>query len=66
MTPPEFEFELHCIKIHPINHYSVLPLSRLFGSEAKESHTALHRLILSYVGSAHHISFFFHSLFPSK
>lgn len=35
MTPPEFEFELHCIKIHPINHYSVLPLSRLFGSEAK-------------------------------
>lgn len=62
MTPPEFEFELHCIKIHPINHYSVLPLSRLFWSEAK----SLTRPAQAYpllCGLPHHISFFFHSLF---
>lgn len=35
MTQPKFEFKLNCIQIHPINHYSVLLLSNLFGSEAK-------------------------------
>lgn len=65
MTWPKFEFELNYS--NP-SYQSLLctPALKSLWKWGQESHIALHRLILSYVGSTHHISFFFHRLFPSK